>query len=384
MSWPIPVFVPVKLPEPVSLRVWLPALVAIASSAAGAVLLLWPHGKPTQAIQFWILLIGAPLVACGFVLGWRLNRWETDQLVADETEREQTRLMSLWKQWCRRRVKIARAVAFLPIDETVASLADPNVDLPVNAQRSAGLSWLEKGEARRACFLSLVAECFADALRGRREMTLTLMLADVLPEQFEGWATSTHSVFTRAIPDVAFKVEVRPVVGCDTWLTQQVDCLYNLPQLIIAAQLWPGDETTLDFSEGAAALLIDPDASQPNHVFRSMTTAAATLDAGLAQLVQMQVAPDRITHGWLTGCTDESAAITVALTTDPKKPLIERSLDHIVGRPGPISSWIVLATALEASQAGGAHLVAWREPEDESLHLCMVTHAEPQASRKEY
>ncbi|HDR8943542.1 TPA: hypothetical protein QDA71_000506, partial [Burkholderia vietnamiensis] len=62
---------------------------------------------------------------------------------------------------------------------------------------------------------------------------------------------------------------------------------------------------------------------------------------------------------------------------------IERSFDHIVGEAGPATSWIALATAYEASKEGEPHLVAWREPGDEVLHLCIVRGAQPQKRQKE-
>jgi hypothetical protein len=76
MTWPIPIFSKIEYPKPISLRVWLPALVAIASGGATAVVLLWPHGKPTNTYEFWITLFGAPLVACALLFGIRLNEWD--------------------------------------------------------------------------------------------------------------------------------------------------------------------------------------------------------------------------------------------------------------------------------------------------------------------
>lgn len=385
MSWPIPVFSKIERPKPISPRVWLPTLVAIASGAAGAVLLLWPHGKLTNTFQFWGTLVGAPLVACTLSFGLRLNHWEYQQTGAEESELEQQRLMGLWRDWCRRHLHIIQIAAFLPVTDRIASFSDAKAELPVNVHRTVGFAW---GKGRSAAFrrtrlLHLIAVRFVDALRGRREVIVTLMLDDASLEQTEAWTARVQRIFSRAAPEVIFRVEARPAGGGAQWLAQQVDVVDAVPRLVIAAQIWLNDEAKSTFSEGAAALLIDPDATQTGSVFRPMTTARETLETGLAQLRQMQLAPDFPTHVWSSGCDDESVTVCSALTSDPRFPVVERLLDGIVGKPGPASGWIALATALEASQVAGPQLVAWREPESDPLHLCMVALAPSPASHKE-
>ncbi|WP_232434520.1 hypothetical protein [Burkholderia ubonensis] len=348
-------------------------------------LLLWPHGKPTQTIQFWSLLIGAPLVACAIAFGVRLNQWEHEQTVAEETDREQQRIMGLWRTWCRRQLCIVRAAAVLPVEEEVASFSGAKADLPVNLDRAISFAWARNRSAavRRTRLIHLVAVRFSDILKSRRKILVTLMLDNASIEQGEIWTERVQRVFKRVVPEVVIQVETRVATGAGQWLTQQVDLVHVEPRLVVAAQIWPDDEVDHAFSEGGAALLIEPSNGQAGHIFRPMTSTADTLEADMQQLAQMQVKPDRITHAWFTGCPDESIAITGALSSDPKAPLVGRPFDHIVGLPGSASSWIALATALEASKEGEPHVVAWREPGDESLHLCVVGRAQPQDSQKE-
>ncbi|KVT96155.1 hypothetical protein WK60_09090 [Burkholderia ubonensis] len=385
MSWIIPVFSKIEYPKPISLRVWVPPLIALGAGAAGAVLLLWPHGKPTQTIQFWSLLFGAPLVACAIAFGVRLNWWEHEQTIAEETDREQQRIMGLWRTWCRRQLCIVRAAAFLPVEEEAASFSSEKTDLPVNLDRTISFAWaLNRSAAvRRTRLIHLVAERFADVLRIRRKILVTLMLDNASIEHAEIWTERVQRVFKRIVPEVVIQIETRGATGAAQWLTQQVDLVHVEARLVIAAQLWPDDEVDHAFSEGGAALLIEQGNGQAGHIFRPMTSTADTLEADMQQLAQMQVEPDRVSHAWFTGCPDESIAITEALSSDPKAPLIGRSFDHIVGLPGPASSWIALATALEASKEGDPHVVGWREQGDESLHLCMVGGAQPQDTQKE-
>ncbi|KVC64268.1 hypothetical protein WI72_07405 [Burkholderia ubonensis] len=386
MSWPIPTFRKIELPAPIALRVWLPALTAMALGMAGAVLLLWPHGKSTHGLQFWGLLIGIPLVTCVIALGVRLDRWEHEQTIAEEAQREQERIMSLWRSWSRRQVCVEASVAILPIHVPAAKLGDVDADLPVNMGRASAFDWSKNKalELRRAKLLGQIADALRTPLTSRKEMRVRLLLADASAESLRDWKAAAQDALGKIAPDCKFSVDIERAGDCASFLTQQVDLVGAAPQLIIAAQLWPDDETKQTFSEGAAALLIEPAGGRAGHVFRPMTAAANTLEAALQQLVHMQISPDRITHTWFTRCEAESGAITSALISDPKARLIERHFDHITGEPGPATSWIALATALEASHDSGPQVVAWREPDDESLHLCMVGAAEPHASQKEF
>lgn len=70
MPWPVPTLLEIEQTKQISLRKWLPTLSAIAIAAAGGVLLLWPHGKPTHTLEFWCILFGAPLIIDGLSLGW--------------------------------------------------------------------------------------------------------------------------------------------------------------------------------------------------------------------------------------------------------------------------------------------------------------------------
>ncbi|SEI61164.1 hypothetical protein [Paraburkholderia diazotrophica] len=379
MPWPIPTLISVERPKPISIRVLLPTLAAIASGAIGAVLLLWPHGKPTQTIQFWSLLIGAPLAACALAFGLTLNRWEAQQTVAEESEREQQRIVKLWRDWCRRHLRVVQSEVFLPVTDEHAPFSTANSDFPMNRERAIGFPWAKERSTafRRTRLLHLVAVRFADALKARREIAVTLMLDDLAPEQTKAWTMRVHRIFSRTVPEAVLRIETRPATGAAQWLAEQVDRGDAEPQLVVAAQLWPEDEAEHAFSEGAAAFLVEPVATQTDSVLRPMTTLPETLEAGLAQLMQMQVAPDRLTHVWSTGCDDESVAIRSALTPDPKALAEERLLDGIVGKPGPASGWIALATALAASSEAGPQLVVWREPESEPVHLCVVAAAAP-------
>ncbi|MFL6702123.1 MAG: hypothetical protein ACJ8I3_07630, partial [Paraburkholderia graminis] len=141
MSWPIPVFTKIDYPKPISLRIWLPTLAIIGASAAGAVLMLWPHGKPTNTLVFWATLVGAPLVACALTFGFKLDHWEDEQTDAEESEKEQKRLAELWREWTRRHLSIVDVAVFPASTNEVDKFVNAKVDIPTNSGRSVTFDW---------------------------------------------------------------------------------------------------------------------------------------------------------------------------------------------------------------------------------------------------
>ncbi len=385
MPWPIPKLINTDRPKALPLRAWLPALTATALGIAGAVLLLWPHGKPTQGFQFWALFVGAPLVTCALVSGIRLDRWEREQTIAEETEREQARIMSLWHEWCRRHIRVMAALAILPITLRTDELSDADIDLPVNTERAKSLQLPneEAASCRREELLGRIVGGLHTALVDRRSMPVRLLLDDASLALSDAWKNAAVNAFARIMPGGHFNIEIEHAAGCAQWLEQQIERDAATPLLIIAAQLWPDGESEHSFSESAAALLIDPAAEQAGYIFRPMISNRDMVEADLAQLMEMQVEPDSPTHVWFTGCDDESVLITSALSPDPKVPVIERNLDAIVGKPGSASSWIALAAAFESAQGSQPHLVAWRELNEEPLNLCMIAPAQLRPSHEE-
>jgi hypothetical protein len=376
MSWPIPVFTKIDYPKPISLRIWLPTLAIIGASAAGAVLMLWPHGKPTNTLVFWATLVGAPLVACALTFGFKLDHWEDEQTDAEELEQEQQRLRGMWREWTRRHLSIVDVAVFPASTNEVDKFVNAKVDIPTNSGRSVTFDWA-KGRAiafRRTRLLHLIAVRFANVLQIRKEVIVTLMLADTSPAHAEAWSQRVTRVFAFLAPQTRFHVEVQSAKDGVQWITRQVDLVDTATRLVIAAQLWTDDDEEHEFSEGVAAFLIEPGVSHLGSIFRPMTTARDTLETGLAQIKNYQVPPERLALAWFTRCEEEeSTAIRSALTQDPKDSAVERLLDKFLGSPGPASGWIALAIAMEAMRGAGPQLVAWREPESEALHLCTVS-----------
>lgn len=386
MPWPIPTLTPIQRPQPISLATWLPILFAVAATVAAAVLMLWPHGKSTQTAAFWVLLIGAPACACGLLAGWRLNRWEGEQVAAEESERERDRVELLWRDWCRRHLSVAHAEAFLPQAIEVAALADRDADVPVNLSRSIGFDWAKNTPREHKCqvLLDRVAAGFNDRLKELREVEVMLVLDDRSFVGQDVWKSEVKRVFGKVMEGVEVDVDVVFGLDCAAWVAENIDSVDAPAKLVIAAQLWHGNDDHT-FSEGAAAVLFEPrtasigqranlSAPVEGHVLRPMTTGDETLKTDLSQLAAMQVTPDKLTHVWFAGCREPlTVAATASLDSLQKETPVARLIDHVTGNPGPVSGWIALAIALESGrQNPGLQLVASHETGSDQTQLYIV------------
>ncbi|SAK73756.1 hypothetical protein AWB75_04058 [Caballeronia catudaia] len=350
-------------------------------------------------LEFWALLIGVPFIACCFIFGVALNRWEREKVDAEEGAREQERLMDLWRLWSSRHLRVATSVAVMPVP--ASTFGELGGDLPVNKDRSKGLGWKVDNSAneRYSRVLTELASRLKKSFENRREITVELLYSET-PDRIKVFSDELKAALGVTAPGVRFTMNSDASTRCAQWITDQVDRLNDVTTLVVAAQSWPDEESPGVFTEGVAALLLEPNVSRDrsranrnaadddtslkaNHVSRPMTTTADTLEADIAQMLEMlemQAAPSRPTHLWHTGCDAAlSSAIQSAMKADPKNPVIERSFDYVVGLPGPATSWIMLATALEvAPQGSPPQLLAWRDPVDGQLHLCTIAPAEQQ------
>jgi hypothetical protein len=377
MSWPLPIFSKIEYPTPISVRLWLPMLTAIALATIGAVLLLWPPDKSTHTFQFWSTLFGTPLVVCALMFGLRLNIFEDERVDAEEAQVEQQRLGRLWRDWTRRHLPIVDVVAFPAGENETIRFADIKIALQRNNERSLTFEWVKNGHGaafRRTRLLHLIARRFSAVLRGYREIFVTLMLDDESLKDADAWMGRTKLIFRSIVPGSTFHVEAKSAREGARWITQQIDRIDSTARLVIAAQLWSSEVGEHKFSEGAAAFLVGHGVANVGSIYRPMVCAGDALDTGLAQIKDIQMSPEQLKHVWTSGCEyDESTAIRSTLTSDPKDMPLERVLDDFLGNPGPASGWIALAIAMESTRGAGPQIVVWRDAESAPLHLCTIS-----------
>ncbi|AQH03570.1 hypothetical protein A9R05_30370 [Burkholderia sp. KK1] len=386
MPWPIPQMLKIERPTPISLRAWLPMLVAIASACAGAVLLMWPQARSTNEMDFWLVLIGAPLIACCLIFGVRRSRWDDEQIAAEAAEQEQARIVSLWRDWARRHLRVTSVLALSSV--RTADFADGSIELPVNTDRAKALTWKHDAQSkitRTQQLWTAISTKIANELANQAAVEVTLLLDGASAPEAANWGKDLQRALERAAPAVRFSVATESNAACARWIATQVDTFCDSTRLLVAAQLWGDDDVAPTFTEGVAAFLIEPnagvadrmeiDGEQPiGRIFRPMLSQKESVQSDIAQLLEMQAAPERPIHFWHSGCdTERESAIQSALSGGGKESIVEHAFDRAVGLPGPKTSWIMLAAALEAFQQDSKrHLLAWCDSADGQLSLCMI------------
>ncbi|WP_112177670.1 hypothetical protein [Paraburkholderia unamae] len=200
------------------------------------------------------------------------------------------------------------------------------------------------------------------------------MLDEASLGEARAWMDCARDVLGNFAPGVNFHVEALPGTGAVEWITHLVDRIEPTTRLVIAAQFWAEKEEEREFSEGAAAFLVEPDAPTGGAILRPMISSNAALNLGLSQIYEYQMSRDQHRQIWFTGGhDDESTAIRMGLPLDSTDMPPDRLLDTPLGNPGPSSGWIALAIAMEAMREAGPQLIGWREPNSESLYLCTVS-----------
>ena len=391
MSWSIPSVPPSQRPEAIKLYIWLPIFVVIMGIGAAAVLLFWPQDRSTHTPKFWLLLVGAPASVCAVLFGMMLTRWERQQIVAEESEREAARLAALWRAWARHHLGVVRAVAFLPTVQTAEQLVAGEVAMPVNLQRSVGFYWGEKDKAdiRRDRFLGLVVDRFADDLANVRSLEVVLILDGTSQAGAAQWKAESGRLLAEALPGIACDIRVADATSCVARLEANLGQDQMPAQLIVAAQIW-ADAGENTFSEGGAAILLSPRTAGRSvsgvqleelagRICRPMTSQTSAMADDVSTMLNMQVAPDSLQQVWSSGLNRAcSTAMLSALSTGGADSPTVVQLENALGVPGPVSGWMALALALEAARHGKAHqLVAWQESDAERVHLCVVAPVQP-------
>ncbi|WP_438893883.1 hypothetical protein, partial [Bacillus cereus group sp. BC4] len=75
-------------PKSIDWRIWSLIFVAVFGLGSATVVLLWPQGRTTHTVMFWMLVIGVPLCLFAVMFGAKLNDWEQRQLEHEERIRE--------------------------------------------------------------------------------------------------------------------------------------------------------------------------------------------------------------------------------------------------------------------------------------------------------
>lgn len=310
--------------------------------------------------MFGILVVGVPGCLFAILFGVKLNDWEQRQLEHEESVRENERLISLWHTWANRDVCVSAATCLLGGVGNTEEWEKPNHPLPVNLGRARALEWLEssEGDHRRETIIALIADRLSKQLSALRSLKVLLLLDETSVQDKVQWDEAVHNVLS--IYPIRLSVECLPVPEDLSLLLSYVDENNIPPTLIIAGQFWTVD-TNPGFSEGVAGILLGAiqSAARPRdenqlggcRLLRPMLSVTSEIGADFNQFAYFQLLHNSINCAWL-GALDRQAGSALRLEMGkclPTKEAVIRDMDEILGMPGPASSWLTLAIAVEMS-----------------------------------
>lgn len=384
MPWPIPELPPPKPPRPIDWRIWLMAFFAILGLGVAAILFMWPRGRETYSETFWILLFGLPSSFFLVLFGLRLNRWEQEKLEYEEVACENNRLMSMWRRWTNGHVEVVHATTILGGISNTEGWERPDAALPVNLDRPCGIAVISSmdEDQRRKTLFELILDRLLEHLVQTHKLEVVLLLDEKCFDDRAKWEEVARTAFLQ--PGCRVAVETLAAPTDLTSLQTQIDAEATPAKLFVACQLWH-DAQAKPYSEGVAAILFQRKArsshlrqsdvpSTGRRVLRPMVSGLDEFKGDFRQLLDMQLANEKVEYVWLSGLGDEmcSAAQVEAGNHPVTEGACVRNVDAVLGIPGPVSSWIALALALDiGSRTGYPQLVAVGDSGTRAL-MCAV------------
>ncbi|WP_321839146.1 hypothetical protein [Paraburkholderia bannensis] len=340
---------------------WLAIFFGVLGIGSAAVLYLWPQGRPSNPIMFWVVLFGFPAGVFAVIFGVVFDRRQQAQLQYNERKRENARLRGLWRNWANRGIGVVRATTFLAGIEGTEGWESMDAVLPVNIGRAQKLDWLpaEKEGERMQTLLDLVTDRFAGEMVGLRALEVLLLLDEVSLVQREQWESAARKTFSCGGRRVS--VSTLPasagLANLESRLTQDT----GPAQLLIAFQLRHG-AIEAPYSEGGAAILLRPIVKpdpirEPEiviggaDILRPMISSAAELQVDFKQMQEWQGAGNHTEHLWSAGLNEAAQADMGGRL--PMKCESYRDMDRCLGLAGPATSWITLALALDIGMRTG-------------------------------
>ncbi|MGZ2749425.1 hypothetical protein [Burkholderia stagnalis] len=364
---------------------WLLAFLAIVGLGAAAILFQWPRERATHSETFWVLLFGLPSSLFAVLFGLRLNRWEQEKLEYEEVERENDRLMSMWRRWANGHVEVVHATTILGGVSNTDGWEFTETALPVNLGRSCEISVFSSmdEDQRRTTLFELILDRVSEHLVQTRNLEIALVLDEKSFNDRAKWEEDARTAFLESGRRVT--VETLPVSTDFVCLQARMDTMSAPAKLFVACQLWHSAKEK-PYSEGVAAILFQWKA-RSNHfreadmsstgrrVLRPMLSVQDEISDDFRQLLDMQLTKEKVEYVWASGMGDKT--LSVAQMETGNHPVTGsacvRNMDDVLGIPGSVSSWITLALALDiGSRTKKPQLVAVGDGGTRAL-MCIVT-----------
>ncbi|KVO94345.1 hypothetical protein [Burkholderia ubonensis] len=383
----VPPRVEVPPPPQVSMIVWTVLLVLVTGAGAGLTIMLWPTGRPTNTLWFWLCAAGYPFMAWTFLLcSWfgygyaRRNQAIATNRVSDDAEQAchamaGRPLAILGHAWCFAANNSENSLEGILTGTELAKLrpSDAVADSEVNARwlDIPGMRFYPGNElaehARHHAVCTWLLERLIDrllpqlnTLPPRTKLQVELhhrsRLKSVAVE------TRLQEMLAERVP--VLKVDVVPgeytipLFRTDAWHDNRD---VNTAHLLVAVELRDAISAVLSdgVAEAGVALLV----GRPRHTTAAMPVglrlhrpAKGTLDAA-ARTIELaarwgQSSRDRLRTVWAHGLTSDSgSAVRQAASFPDETRWI--ALDTSVGDCSGTGPWLAVALAAESARTTG-------------------------------
>lgn len=352
---------------PPVLRRWV--LAACFAVLAGLLLLLLYVSERVpqlQVLNIWVLS-GLPLLAWvlafatrAYFYGGALDHF---RLLQEQVEVVQWS----WQQWAQRRLLVHASCVLVPDRVSAKVLMHGQGSVAPRrgqARRIAGLPESDQERAQAGLRLLLPAvETVLQTLEPGQALHVTL-LSDVPPDQYEALSRSWQQQWSAVIPHLP---EVPLILSAELpyqWLEEKLKSACSALELIVVLQTQGGAA----YSDGLAILLLGPDSQSgtgnlpiQGALSRPMSLETDRLESELPLFLQVQATVDRLT-ALLADSADWQPLTSKVLAISnaqgvPLSTAQQWILELSCGLPGPFSSWLAAALAVELTQHLGGPLL---------------------------
>lgn len=368
MHWDTPEPPEEPLPSPPPVWIYIVALLVLVLVAAAITVINWPKDKSSMTGEFFAYIFLLPVLPWLFVCAviYRLAyEYVFFQVVTWNFER--WRFLVGRQRWARQNLLILDSSYLTPETELAERMLGLEGTKPMNPDKVMALPNVDSGiEDSR---LATVLETLLAPLVGLVSSVTPQGTFDIVMQSpMIGNEIDLRRVWSRlqlaGTPQISWS-EYSSAFPAEQWIDSPKTPDFRL---VIAWQLHESDDEP-SFSEAAVALLLAEPAAverwkgklRPQAcLYRPIVAEADAISTDLTHLLGGQQVPkDRIKHFWLSRLNRTARHGSKEAIKDSGLPAVEHDVDHAIGKPGPVNTWLLQALAAEMVQHGqGAQLVA--------------------------
>ncbi|MDR5792903.1 hypothetical protein QCE49_05870 [Caballeronia sp. LZ008] len=368
--------------QPPSIWVYGLLYVVVELIAVVATIWVWPRGQPTASAEFLLEIVVAPVLIWLALCCIYYSR-------AFEDSRSKAQWWNLlcgtrfcdWQRWARAHLVLLDSAVLTPEKELAQRMLGLAPSVPINPEKALQLAGIDASmsQTRQEQLIERLMASLVDSIKFAAQAGKIDVMLHASDEAHKlSIERAWRKLGLPGLPDVTWLSfdDESPLLG--KWFAGQSVPDYRL---LIALQLHQGEDVPA-FSEAAVAILFTRPsvlAHSKNHkaracILRPIFAEPDTVGAAVATLLRAEQVPQKkIRNLWFSRLNSLEKNSTAAAARDAELEVREQDLDRAIGKPGPITGWLIQALAAEMVQHGqGAQLVATPQRGGVALNLVSV------------